>query len=730
MTLPTILFLATLHAPPARAADLIVGKTHTDLAAALAAAAANDRILLPPGIHTGTFAIGTADLIVEGVDPDDPPEIHPYGEDAARDGVFLVDGLALTVRHAILDGDNVARLARVINAGELHLDDVEVRNGSHASASGGALFVQGATLTLTGCNVHDNATLDDNGGAIYTANSGGSATLVVSGSRFENNSARSSGGAIRAGGTAVVTDSTFVDNVANAEHGGAIWSSATSTVEDNRFCGNTAGGRGGAVVLSAISEDSTVDRNVFFANIADGAGAIYFANEAMGSNNDFIANEATVGGAAVLFDGSGEVTLYNSLAVDHVSGDNIFGRNNGTLTIDHVGYAGNTIAEVGATNVDQPTPPLSLDPKDALYVRYVAGDCEGSDLRLRPESAAAVAGKGTQEGYGGGAFRDHLGSQGVCAAGTEVAGDGIDQDCDGVDDCYLDEDGDGFAGTASAPGSDLSCLGAGEFLAPEDCDDDNALVHPGATEIAGDGVDADCDGLELCFVDEDGDGHGAGVPEGIDDLTCGTSGWSSEDGDCDDDDGDVGPHVLETSCNGVDDDCDPVTEDDADEDGDGYLGCTEDCDDTDAYVSPAAPEQCDNGVDDDCDGMVDEEAEVRPWYLDADGDGFGFGNELQAVVSCQRPSEAHVLQGGDCDDADAAVYPGAEERCDGVDNDCDGVVDLPSCERGDPVGPGQGAGYAGCACGGSNGPGGWGWVAFVGALWVWRVSARTPRSHR
>ena len=42
---------------------------------------------------------------------------------------------------------------------------------------------------------------------------------------------------------------------------------------------------------------------------------------------------------------------------------------------------------------------------------------------------------------------------------------------------------------------------------------------------------------------------------------------------------------------------------------------------------------------------------------DADGDGFA-------------PDE-------DCDDADDAVYPGADEWCDGVDNDCDNLTDEP-----------------------------------------------------
>ncbi|MCK6504098.1 putative metal-binding motif-containing protein [Myxococcota bacterium] len=60
------------------------------------------------------------------------------------------------------------------------------------------------------------------------------------------------------------------------------------------------------------------------------------------------------------------------------------------------------------------------------------------------------------------------------------------------------------------------------------------------------------------------------------------------------------------------------------------------------------------------------------WYVDADGDGFGAGESTGA--SCERP-DGHVANAQDCDDGDATAHPGADEVCDGVDNDCDGSVD-------------------------------------------------------
>ncbi|MBL8618246.1 MAG: hypothetical protein JNM72_21715 [Deltaproteobacteria bacterium] len=107
----------------------------------------------------------------------------------------------------------------------------------------------------------------------------------------------------------------------------------------------------------------------------------------------------------------------------------------------------------------------------------------------------------------------------------------------------------------------------------------------------------------------------------------------------------------------------------ADLDGDGFLA-DEDCNDQDGEINGGADEVCD-GVDNDCDGQIDEGV-TEAWFADADGDGFG--DDAAPGEGCAPPTAAATV-GGDCDDADPEVFPAAPERCDGVDQDCDGVID-------------------------------------------------------
>ena len=164
--------------------------------------------------------------------------------------------------------------------------------------------------------------------------------------------------------------------------------------------------------------------------------------------------------------------------------------------------------------------------------------------------------------------------------------------------------------------------------------------------------------------------------------------------DPDDDPTDTeGGSDTDSSDTDSDTDTDEVMPEDAD--GDGFTA-DEDCDDDDPSIHPDAEEVC-NGIDDDCDGLTDDDDDSvsgqETWYVDADGDGYGLGRDT--VEACEQPS-GYAERGGDCDDDDPAYHPGADEddctdpedyNCDGsvgyVDADGDGFAACEDCDDGD-----------------------------------------------
>ncbi|MFZ8804290.1 MAG: MopE-related protein, partial [Candidatus Calescibacterium sp.] len=179
------------------------------------------------------------------------------------------------------------------------------------------------------------------------------------------------------------------------------------------------------------------------------------------------------------------------------------------------------------------------------------------------------------------------------------------------------------------------------------------------------------------FKDSDKDGYTDGTTKVSCEKPSDEYVSSATPGDCDDNAPNINPARVEI-CDGLDNNCNGQIDEGVllvfyrDQDGDGYgyaNNSTQACSQPEGYVSNAS----------DCD---DNNANLHPntiWFKDADSDGFYPTGG--SSVSCNNPFAPNnatyvAIPGGDCDDDDASIYPGAPLNCNnGKDNDCSGNIE-------------------------------------------------------
>ncbi len=569
-------------------------------------------------------------------------------------GAVMVMNGPVTLTDVTLDGNSAG--AVVVSGGDVTITRATVR-----SSDAGAVLVSGGSVVATDSVFEDNV-----GGALLV--DGG--TVSVTGGSFSRNA----GGTVVANQAVAVDGTTFDANV----DGALTVTGADVDVTNGSFTGNLLHGVsvvGGGLTVADSSFDGTQGRA-----IAVDTGPVSLTDTTFTANlgGAVLANGGAVTGSGLVFTGN---TGDDGVAVLAVGGD---------VSLVGARFEGNaaTLADVvrcdgGASCVlEDPVFESNSGAGALLAVRGAAAELTGAVacLQAGPVSFLSIEGAGSADVSGSVFLANAASGPGIAVgAGSSLTMVNNSMVLQQVGSAMIDADGAvtltnnlvaSVSSTAEAVrargglsgGYNLYYANSGGDVAPAPlatdvvdtdpligtamvgvCDLDVLKPHYGSPLVdAGDPSIVDNDGSPS---DIGAFGGKSPLPDPGEDADLDDDGFSSPT-DCDDTDPLVSPAQPETLCNGIDDDCDPLTEDDVDGDGDGVGQCEGDCDDEDARVF-----------------------EIVDVYLDQDFDGYGIGDP---TPFCLPPNNSAPLD-GDCDDKDPTVYPGAADvPYDGIDQDCDG----------------------------------------------------------
>lgn len=524
---------------------------------------------------------------------------------------------------------------------------------------GGAVYAQGVSSDIQTSRFYANSTSLGGGAGLYVA----SDTVNVDGNDFSNNF-----NLVWYIPGIIVNDPTDLIGVTDDVAGSAVGigdgagvyiedpplAAATSVVvHDNLFCGNLADRGAGLYVDDVAGVDVTNNRFAENWSMHEGGGMYVVAHSAWGANQ-----EATITNNTFMLNTAGKIPPpFPTLITEIGAGGGV--ALNGTI----VDFRNNILAktEFGGGI-------LGVDGDD-----YTIGDLILMDYNIMYKNCdeECTDDKTTWQNFTGDINQIALPSTNIELDPFPLYFGAGDFNC--FPDAFYPtwsspavRSGDpALPNKYSAPFSDIGAYGGpnanvldrdgDEFENIYDCNDEVGSgegVFPGAPEVC-DYLDNDCDGL----IDEgyDTNWYPDGDQDGFGDLAS------------------VQPLVT----------CDTPP---------GHVLNRTDCDDGDATVNPGNPEICD-GVDNDCDFVADGGLPFFALWKDLDGDNYGSGEQFNGCesqdaagnsgyyvieVAGQDPvlhTTGYVPNSTDCNDFNQNVSPAATEICDGLDNNCNGLVD-------------------------------------------------------
>jgi len=257
-------------------------------------------------------------------------------------GGGIYNGATLTVNQCTINGNSAGGGGGIENAGALTIDKTTISDNRVGDWTGGGGIENNGTLRINRSTISGNVDSDETGfggGGIFNV----SGSLVVNHSTISRNTAAGGtgggyGGGILNNSTLVVSDSTIVGNSASGGSGGTgggIYnaSGTTMTISRTTIVANSAEHVGGGIMNygTLTVNNSTLVENTATCGPTCGGGGIGngypdYGGTATINNSTISENGApNYGLAGGIYNGSGTVTLQNSIVANSTSGGNCYG---------------------------------------------------------------------------------------------------------------------------------------------------------------------------------------------------------------------------------------------------------------------------------------------------------------------------------------------------------------------------------------------------------------------